>query len=126
MAEYTREELESMHAENVAKRRASAEARARARLVSICTKKIQTVMIGSLAAFEDNFGYLWGHGKPERDLSEQELIFRQELWEPVRATILHNGNNQIRLVTDELKHYSGIQWDKYKTQLVVPKEKDNE
>ena len=66
-------------------------------------KKIQTTMIGALAKFEENFGYLWGIDKNE-DLTEKELYF-SNLWEKTRVAILNNGNNQLRNVLADLDKF---------------------
>ena len=38
------------------------------RLNNNLKKKFDTTTIGSLSAFEDQFGFLWGHGKKYSDL----------------------------------------------------------
>lgn len=64
-------------------------------LENIITKRFQTTMIGALYEFEENFGYLWGLDKDEKDLTEQQFKFRL-IWEDTRNQILNNGNNQLR------------------------------
>ena len=48
------------------KRRAESESKykdsSKRRLSNILKKKFDTTIIGSLAAFEERFGELWGHG----------------------------------------------------------------
>lgn len=85
------------------------------RLLDIIGKKFKTTMIGSLAKFEENFGFLWGHGKNE--LTEQESEFRK-IWDNVRTEILNNGNNQLRAAQDEIANHS-MSWDKYRTDFIV-------
>lgn len=93
------------------------------RLIDIVSKKFKTTMIGSLAKFEENFGFLWGHGKKE--LTEQEAEFRK-VWETVRTEILNNGNNQLRAAQDEIASHS-MTWDRYRTDFIVkPKNGDGQ
>lgn len=61
-------------------------------------KKFQTTMIGSLARFENTFGYLW-----ENDSKQAEKF--EEMWEFTRNSILNNGNKQARSAMDELVNY---------------------
>jgi hypothetical protein len=88
------------------------------RLLTILEKKFKTTMIGALARFEENFGYLWGHGKD--DLTERELEFKK-IWDDTRTEILNNGNNQLRGAQDELAQYS-MSWDKYRTEFIIRKQ----
>lgn len=53
-------------------------------------KRMRTIMIGSLARFEENFDYLWN------EESEDKTYFI-DLWQKTRQDILDYGNNQIRL-----------------------------
>lgn len=85
------------------------------RLLDIVAKKFKTTMIGSLAKFEENFGFLWGHGKNE--LTEQEAEFRK-IWDNTRTEVLNNGNNQLRAAQDEIANHS-MAWDGYKTEFIV-------
>ena len=62
---------------------------------NILTKRFQTTMIGSLYQFEENFGYLWGQEKEDKDLTESEKRFRLK-WENTRNEILNLGNSQLR------------------------------
>ena len=45
------------------------------RLLNILKKKFDTTIIGSLAAFEESFGDLWGHGLPTQALDEDQLYW---------------------------------------------------
>lgn len=81
------------------------------RLSNIVGTKIKTSFIGAISSCENNFGFLWGHGKPENELDEQELSMR-EIWENVRAEILDNGNSQLRATMNEMNNYT-INWDRY-------------
>jgi len=96
------------------------------RLTTLIQKKIQTTMIGALAEFEQLFGYLWGMGKDDIDLDEDELNFRRQ-WDKARTEILNNGNSQIRACVEEIAQYT-IKWNRYHTEFIVkPKEmKDKE
>ena len=76
---------------------------ARNRLKSSVSRKIQTTRIGSLASIEKFFGHLWGQDK-EGELTEQEEVF-DELYEKLRCEILDKGNNQIRIINNELDGY---------------------
>lgn len=67
-------------------------------------KRFQTTMIGALAQFEENFGFLWAINK-EDNLSEQEMYF-SDLWEKTRIAILNNGNSQLRSALAELNKIS--------------------
>jgi len=83
----------------------------RRRLSRIVSKRIQTVFIGAIAVFEEEFGFLWGHGLNEGELNENQKNMR-EIWMKARSRILNTGNNQMRIITNEIvKHFSN--WKKY-------------
>jgi hypothetical protein len=67
--------------------------------------KIRTTFIGSIAAFQEAMGFLWGDGKPLRDLTPQELEYRR-LWLEVRDNVLNNGNKQLRAAKKEISEYN--------------------
>jgi hypothetical protein len=90
------------------------------RFIKTMSTKFKTTMIGALAAFEEDFGYLWGHGKQEDELTLEEKKCR-ELWNETRTAILNKGNNQLRATIDELSHYT-LKWEKYQTQFIINKE----
>jgi hypothetical protein len=92
-------------------------ANSKRRLESIVQKKAQTIMIGALARFEERFGTLWGHGKPEGELTPEERVWR-ELWDVARTEVLNNGNNQIRAVKEELGRYS-VNYEGYHLKMPV-------
>jgi len=73
-------------------------------LSNALAKRFQTVFIGAIAAFEEEFGELWGKDLPPNrgDKREGELY---EKWQNVRRKILNNGNNQIRSALLELENY---------------------
>jgi high-affinity Fe2+/Pb2+ permease len=93
------------------------EANSRRKLESVIQKKCQTTMIGALARFEERFGQLWNHGKPEKDLTEEERSWR-EMWDLVRTEVLNNGNNQIRAIKEELGQYN-VNYEGYQLKLPV-------
>jgi murein endopeptidase len=67
-------------------------------LLESIEKRLKTTMIGSLARFEDSFGYLW-----EKETSNKQYF--EKLWDDTRKNILNNGNNQLRLALDELQDF---------------------
>lgn len=89
----------------------------RKRLANNLHKKFQTVTIGALAAFEDGFGHLWGHGKPVDELTEEELEYRR-VWETTRTRILDLGNSNARGAKSEIAQYN-VTWNRYITKFEV-------
>lgn len=87
----------------------------RDRLSNILTTKLKTTMIGALHQFELVFGHLWGHGKPNEELTEEEKSNRQK-WNDLRTEVLNNGNNQIRGMKEELRNNT-IHWNRYRTEI---------
>jgi hypothetical protein len=85
------------------------------RLLNNIKKKFDTTIIGSLAAFEDEFGYLWAHGKPYSELTEVEQEFR-DMWNAARAKVLDNGNFNLRSAQSEISQYT-ISWNRYVTKF---------
>lgn len=85
-------------------------------------KKFKTTMIGALSVFEDKFGFLWGHGKSEDELSEEELRYR-ELWQLTRTEVLNNGNNQLRAAKEEMSFYT-VRFNKFETKFKFKDRKD--
>lgn len=83
------------------------------------TTKLKTTMIGSLDRFEKIFGGLWGHGKPDSDLTPEEAE-NKKLWELVRTEVLNNGNNQLRAAMSEVDQYT-VKYNKQKYDFVVVK-----
>ena len=83
----------------------------RERLKNITTKKMTTIMVGSLDNIEKKLGFLWGHNKKhyDRDQTEQEF---SEIWSELRSNILDLGNEQIENIVKELETYT-IHWDRY-------------
>jgi hypothetical protein len=67
-------------------------------------KKLTTVMIAAIAALEDGFGNLWGHGQARSSLTPVELAMRT-VFEEVRCRILDCGNNAKRKAFAEYSEY---------------------
>ena len=63
--------------------------------------RLQTIMIGDVAAIEEMLGSLWGHGKTAQDKTEEELWWLKR-WQTLRNRILDNGNKQLRCLLAEL------------------------
>ena len=85
------------------------------RLKKIASKKIDTTMIFPLSQFEENFGSLWGHGKPIEALSQEEALNRRK-WTEMRTNILNMGNQQKRGLCNEIDMHD-IVWLRYQTIL---------
>ena len=85
------------------------------RLLNNIKKKFDTTIIGSLAAFEEKFGELWGHGLPIAELDEDQLYWR-EVWADARSRILDNGNANLRASQNEIAQYT-LSWNRYVTQF---------
>lgn len=66
---------------------------------------METITIGSLAAFEDSFGDLWGHGKADGELTEDERAFR-ERWRTARKKILTRSKESQGIVARTLNRFS--------------------
>lgn len=96
--------------------------RSKKRLTGIITKKIQTSFIGAIAAVEEGFGFLWGHGKKPNELTAEEKVML-EVWNSVRARILDNGNGQLRGAINEM-NYNSVSWDRYQMTLPVKEQKE--
>ena len=69
-------------------------------------KRLKTTMIGALAKFEENFGYLWEENGPDQQMYE-------DMWEDTRNDILNHGNHQIRSAMKELANHLYNQNFKY-------------
>jgi len=89
------------------------------RLFKIISTKLRTSFIGSLSAFEESFGHLWGHLLQESELTDNQKKWKR-LWENTRTMVLNNGNHQIRSVENELSQYD-ISWNRHST-VLKPKE----
>ena len=86
---------------------------AKRRLTNILKKKFDTTIIGSLAAFEERFGDLWGHGSPIEVLDEDQRYWR-EVWMETRSKVLDNGNANSRAAQNEIAQYT-LSWNRYLT-----------
>ena len=73
----------------------------------LINKRMQTIMIGALARFEENFAYLW-----TKDTANSKYFL--ELWQQARQDVLDYGNNQIRLAKKELEQLDDHKPPKYK------------
>ena len=81
------------------------------RLLNILKKKFDTTIIGSLAAFEESFGELWGHGLPDNELDEDQLYWK-DVWMETRSKVLDNGNSNSRAAQNEISQYT-LSWNRY-------------
>lgn len=87
--------------------------KSRERLKKIINKKFMTTIIFPLSEFEQGFGYLWGHQKPFKLLTEEEKQYRK-IWEDVRENILRNGKKQRENSLKEID-MNEINWLRYNT-----------
>ena len=85
------------------------------RLLNNLKKKFDTTIIGSLAAFEERFGELCGHGLPTEELDEDQLYWR-EVWADARSRVLDNGNANLRAAQNEVAQYT-LSWNRYVTRF---------
>ncbi len=83
----------------------------RRRLDKIIGTKVRTAFIGALAAFEEEFGFLWGHNVPEDELTQTQIDM-YELWERARTNVLNNGNTQLRAVRNEIANQT-VKWNRH-------------
>lgn len=86
----------------------------RRRLQKAIETKINTTMIGAIAAIERNFGFLWGDGKPANQRELDMLALKDAL----RTEILNNGNNQKRAAVAEIGQYD-VEWNRHHVDLQV-------
>lgn len=66
---------------------------------------IKTAMVGAIAAFEEEFGELWGHGKEEDELNEIEKEWLK-IWQDTRTRIFDKGNRCMQIANNHLNGYS--------------------
>lgn len=85
------------------------------RLKTIASKKLDTTMIFPLGEFEKTFGFLWGHGKQDTELTNDEINNKRK-WAECRDNILNNGNKQKRGLMKELDMCTVV-WHGYQTVL---------
>lgn len=77
---------------------------ARLKLRSLVEKRIKTTMIGALAAIEDKLKEFWTPDDNKPLNTEQQKLFN--LFQEIRANILDNGNNQIRLLENDIDNFN--------------------
>lgn len=89
-------------------------------------KRMQTIMIGALSRFEENFGHLWGHFLDEEvPLTTEQLAFADD-WERTRNQILNQGNAQIRDAKDDFEKWGpGSFKRRYSYTFTPPVQSDN-
>lgn len=106
--------LKRQHDENKKRNDAKYKDYSKKRLTDTIHTRMKTTMIGTLAIIEKTIGHLWGLTK-DRPLTpdEEEML---DMWEDMRAQILDLGNNNIRIVEDELSRYT-INWNRYNYSL---------
>lgn len=86
-------------------------------IINQINKRFQTTIIGSLARFEDNFGYLWGQDS-SKSLTDKQKEFL-DLWEHTRTSILNHGNNQMREAIDEIVDHIEQENSLYKYHFLI-------
>jgi len=91
-------------------------------IINQINKRFQTSIIGSLARFEDNFGFLWGHNS-DKELTDKQKEFL-DLWEFTRTSILNHGNHQMRTAVDDVIEYIEEENRYYRYNFII-KNKDN-
>lgn len=82
------------------------------RLIKSITTKMRTIMIGSLAAIEDEL------------ISKNDDIHLQNVYNNVRQRILDLGNTQIRNLTSEVEDYT-IQSNRFCVKMEVKNGRNN-
>ena len=108
-------EFKSQNDQNKLRKEKAYKANSKRRLLNNIKKKFDTTIIGSLAAFEEKFGELWGHGLPAGELDEDQIYWR-EVWADARSRILDNGNANLRAAQNEIAQYT-LSWNRYVTQF---------
>ena len=108
-------EFKAQHEKNKRQKDITYKDNSKRRLLNNIKKKFDTTIIGSLAAFEEKFGELWGHGISIEELDEDQLYWR-EVWADARSRILDNGNANLRAAQNEIAQYT-LSWNRYVTQF---------
>ena len=108
-------EFKAQHEKNKRQKDITYKDNSKRRLLNNIKKKFDTTIIGSLAAIEDKFGELWGHGLSIEELDEDQLHWR-EVWADARSRILDNGNANLRAAQNEIAQYT-LSWNRYVTQF---------
>ena len=109
--------------QSVSLRDKKGNAKTKDNLIKIITTKLRTAFIGALSQFEENLGYLWGHGKDCEDLTKNEKDFKK-IWNKIRDKVLDNGNNQIRAIESEIDLYD-IVWNGYQYKFNISNKRGN-
>jgi hypothetical protein len=78
--------------------------RSRDKLRALVSKRIRTTMIGALAAVEENLKEYWTPEDGEDATPEQERLY--SMFQQIRSVILDNGNNQIRLLEQDIDNFT--------------------
>ena len=89
----------------------------RRQMIEQMEKRFKTTMIGALARFENEFGYLWNGDQEPSD--GQEAYFRDK-WEDLRSDLLDHGNDQMRNGIQDLNNYLN-KMEKYHLQIYYNK-----
>ena len=108
-------EFKAQHEKNKRQKDITYKDNSKRLLLNNIKKKFDTTIIGSLAAFEEKFGELWGHGLSIEELDEDQLYWR-EVWADARSRILDNGNANLRAAQNEIAQYT-LSWNRYVTQF---------
>lgn len=86
-------------------------------------KRLKTTMIGAIARFEEEFGYLWNHGDVPK--TENAKLFKYK-WDNLRTDLLNHGNNQMRLAINDIKHYvNNIDKYDYRYDFIIKNKNNN-
>ena len=100
-----------------AKHRENFQKNSNFRLKKIIEKKIMTTLIGSIALVEEYFGHLWGIGKADDELTDEQYDL-SEIWADLRQALLDHGNHQKRAAGSEIDQYE-MTWNRYHNVLQV-------
>ena len=89
----------------------------RRRLSKIAEEKMKTTFIGALDAIERIFGDMWGIDLEDNERSKEQKE-NYELWQDLRTEILNNGNNQCRLLLNEISNHV-VKWNRHQSTFRV-------
>ena len=90
--------------------------RNREKLEKDTINKLNTTMIGAIAAIEEELGFIFGHDKDARTIEEEAMY---KIFRDVRSRILGLGNEQIKRFMLDVKLYD-IKGPYYKYDFVSP------
>jgi len=85
------------------------------KLADMIKRRMTTTMIGALDKFEKEFGDLWN--------ADNASAEDRAKWSKIRKQVLDNGNNQLRILLDELENFD-VNWLRYRMEF-RPYRKDN-